>query len=291
MPEPLIQHVSDTAFLVAEARARESERAEALFDDPLARKLSGDKGKAIAASFHPMTAWTVVMRTLVIDAFVRQAAAAGIRTIVNLGAGLDTRPYRLDLPPELHWIEVDYPDVVAFKNRQLANETPRCRLTREGLDLSVTQQRRGLLERLAAASPRILVLTEGVIPYLTEEQVGALADDLHTTPQIAGWIVDYVSPESHAHRDRRVGKQMARAQFKFRPTDWYAFFARHGWRVRELHYLADEGQRVGRRPPLPFLARLIMTTLGRLAPAERRDALRKFIGYAWMEKDVGRTHA
>jgi methyltransferase (TIGR00027 family) len=284
MVEPLIQHVSDTAFLVAEARARESERPEALFRDPLARRLSGDKGQAIAASFHPMTAWTVVMRTLVIDAFVQQAVAAGFRTIVNLGAGLDTRPYRMDLPAQLHWIEVDYPDVVAYKERLLANETQHCRLTREGLDLSITEQRRALLARVAAASPRILVLTEGVIPYLTEDQVGALADDLNATPHVTGWILDYVSPESHAYRDRQVGNRLARAPFKFRPEDWYAFFAQHGWRVRDLHYLADESQRVGRRPPLPLMARLIMKTLGRFAPPERRDAFRKFIGFAWMEK-------
>ena len=286
MTEPLIQHVSDTAFLVAEARARESERTEALFRDPLARRLSGDKGRTIATSFPPMTEWNVIMRTLVIDAFVQHAIAAGFRTVVNLGAGLDTRPYRLDLPSDLHWVEVDYPDVVAYKEQHLATERPRCRLTREGLDLSITEQRRGLLARLASASARILVLTEGVIPYLTEDQVGTLADNLNATPQVAAWIVDYLSPESHAYRDRRVGKRMARAQFQFRPADWYGFFAQHGWQVRDLHYLADEGQRVGRRPPLPFMARLIMKTLGRLAPPERRDTFRKFSGYAWMEKGV-----
>jgi O-methyltransferase involved in polyketide biosynthesis len=46
-----IQHVSDTAFLVAQCRAIESARGDALFHDPLAAKVAGDKGEAIIASF------------------------------------------------------------------------------------------------------------------------------------------------------------------------------------------------------------------------------------------------
>ncbi len=128
----------------------------------------------------------------------------------------------------------------------------------------------------------MLVLTEGVVPYLDLEQVGALADDLHATAHVAGWVVDYVAPESHRYRDRRVGRHMTHAQFKFRPADWFAFFAEHGWKTRAIEYLADEAKRVGRRPPLPFTIRAIMKVLGALAPRERRERFRKFAGYVWM---------
>jgi O-methyltransferase involved in polyketide biosynthesis len=43
MSEPLIQNVSDTAFMVAVYRAMESERPDALFHDPLVRKLAGER--------------------------------------------------------------------------------------------------------------------------------------------------------------------------------------------------------------------------------------------------------
>jgi len=278
--DPLIQHVADTAFLVAHARAVESARPDALFSDPLAAKLAGEKGRLIAASFPVMTAWSVVMRTLIIDAFIREAWASGVRLFVNLGAGLDTRPYRLDLSPDTRWLEADYPHVLDYKERCLAGETPHGHLERIPVDLADVGQRGRFLGRIAGT--RMLVLTEGVVPYLDLAEAGALADDLRRTAGVEGWVVDYVAPESHRHRDRRVGKQLGKAQFKFRPDDWFAFFASHGWKARTVNYLADEGARVRRRPPLSLRTRLLLKLLTPLTPPSRRGAFRRFMGYAWM---------
>ncbi|HXI58928.1 MAG TPA: SAM-dependent methyltransferase [Polyangia bacterium] len=284
MAEPLVQHVSDTAFLVANARAVETERPAPLFRDPLAARLAGEKGRAIGAAFPAMTGWTVVIRTVIIDAFVAEAIAGGVDLVVNLGAGLDTRPYRLELPQALQWIEVDYPDVIAFKEQRLASETPHCRLERVGLDLTAGADRRALFAKLAARANRMLVLTEGVVPYLDEAQVADLADDLRAVPQVASWIVDYLSPESHKYRQRmKVTRQLTQAPFKFRPPDWFGFFARHGWCAKEIRYLVDEGKRLGRRPLLPLMTRLLLATLLRFAPPEKRDAFRKFAAYVVLE--------
>ncbi len=283
MADPIIQHVSDTAFLVAHVRAAETVRPDALFRDPLAARLAGDKGKAIAAAFPAMTAWTIVIRTVIIDTLIRQAIAGGVDLVVNVGAGLDTRPYRLHLPSNLTWVEIDYPDVIAFKEQHLGSETPRCQLERIGLDLAVEADRRALLATLDARATLMLVLTEGVVPYLDVAQAAALADDLRALPRVASWIVDYLSPESHAQRDRSVSRRLGQAQFKFRPPDWFGFFASHGWRAKETRYLADEAQRVGRAPPFPLMARLMMRVLGRFAPPKKRDAFRKFAAYVVLE--------
>ena len=64
--------------------------------------------------------------------------------VVNLAAGLDARPYRMALPPNLDWIEVDLPDLVDYKERILAGETPACRLERVRLDLADVAARRKL---------------------------------------------------------------------------------------------------------------------------------------------------
>src|SRR6476469_9976941 len=107
MANPLIQTVSDTAFMVATYRAMESERADALFHDPLAAKLAGEHGREIVANLTRdarLGEWFVAIRTHIIDALIRAAVAEGIDTIVNLGAGLDTRPYRMQLPGSLRWI-------------------------------------------------------------------------------------------------------------------------------------------------------------------------------------------
>jgi methyltransferase (TIGR00027 family) len=286
MSGPAIRHVSDTAFLVAHCRAIESARADALFDDHLAARLAGEKGRAITASFPfaPMVRWNVAIRTVIIDDFISSSIARGVDTVLCLGAGLDTRPYRLDLPRDLTWIEVDYPDIVAFKNERLAGEAPRCHLERIGLDLADISVRRALFERVDARASRTLVLTEGVILYLEEPQVALLADDLRALVHVDGWIVDYISRESLDYRERAgVNRLMEQARFSFRPADWFGFFATHGWRVREIRYLPDEGTRLGRRPPLPRRIRLIMRLFGWLAPKERRSALAQFAGYAILE--------
>jgi methyltransferase (TIGR00027 family) len=281
-----ITHVSDTAFLIAHCRAVESARPDALFRDPLAERLAGEKGRVITDSFPfgRMVQWNVAIRTVIIDGFIASAIARGVDTVLCLGAGLDTRPYRLDLPSDLTWIEVDYPDIIAFKSERLAGETPRCELERVGLDLSDVPARRDLLARVDARAKRILVLTEGVILYLEEAQVASLADALRSLAHIEGWIVDYVSKESHSYRERAgINRLMEQARFRFKPDDWFGFFAGHGWRVREMRYLPSEGARLGRRPPLPRRIRWIMSLLGWLAPKERREAFSRFAGYAILE--------
>src|SRR3954462_5915422 len=122
MPTPAaddhLHHVSDTALWVAHYRAEESERPDALFRDPYAKVLAGERGRRIALSMGPTsryTRWTLVIRTVLIDRFIADAIAAGFDTVLNLGAGLDSRPYRLALPEALQWIEVDQPQIIDHK--------------------------------------------------------------------------------------------------------------------------------------------------------------------------------
>ena len=281
-----IEHVSDTAFLIAHFRAVESARADALFRDPLAAVLAGARGNAIAAGWPTvaMTAWMTAVRTVVIDDYVRAAVARGVDVIVNLGAGLDTRPYRLDLPAALHWIEVDYPDVIAFKESGLVGQTPGCRLERLGIDLAEASGRRAFFDRLNASGKRLLVLTEGVVPYLDLRQAGELADDLRRLRLVDGWIVDYLSPESHRYRKKSgVQAHLQRSPCKFEPPDWFAFFAERGWRPREIQYLPEAGVRLGRPAPLPLRARLLIKLSRLLTPKAGANALARFSGYVLLE--------
>src|SRR5436190_1700661 len=101
MADDTLQHVSDTALWVAYYRAEESERTDALFHDPYAKRLAGERGRRIAENMGPSaryTRWTLVIRTVLIDRFIAAAVHDGVDTVVNLGAGLDSRPYRLGLP-------------------------------------------------------------------------------------------------------------------------------------------------------------------------------------------------
>src|SRR6266571_1371476 len=126
MSSPLT-HISDTARWVAVYRAMESERPDAIFKDPFARRLAGAQGEAIVQALPQgrTWAWPMIVRTAVFDeAILRTVTAEGVRTVLNLAAGLDTRPFRLALPPELRWLDVDLPDMIAYKREALAAERP-----------------------------------------------------------------------------------------------------------------------------------------------------------------------
>src|SRR5262245_27077063 len=101
--DSVVTGVADTALWVATYRARETERPDALFRDPLAGVLAGERGKKIAQALahSEIMYWVMVLRTVAIDDLVTKAISLGVDTVLNLGAGLDTRPYRMNLPPSL----------------------------------------------------------------------------------------------------------------------------------------------------------------------------------------------
>jgi methyltransferase (TIGR00027 family) len=282
-----ISHVADTAFLISHYRALESARPDALFRDPFAAKLSGEKGQVIGRAMNrEMTAWSVAIRTIIIDDLIREAIATGTDTVLNLGAGLDARPYRLDLPGGLLWIEADYPDVIAYKKSVLAGETPNCKLEQVSIDLSDDQKRREFLSSLPSRAENLLVLTEGVIPYLDNKQVGALADDLCNLAKSTrlAWILEYLPKNVYIHRRTATGaKQMRNAPFKFRVRDWFGFFASHGWHQREIRYLGIEGIKLGRRAPLPWKTRITIRIVRLFRRKRNRGRLERLLGYAILE--------
>jgi methyltransferase (TIGR00027 family) len=286
MPDTPIENVSDTAFWVAHYRAVETERPDALFRDPLASRLAGDRGSKIASAI-PMsgvTGWVVAIRTAIIDDYIRRAVAEGIDTVINLGAGLDARPYRMDLLESLHWIEADYPQMIEFKEARLAAERPRCPLDRVKIDLADVLERRQMLGRANANAKKLLVLTEGVIPYLTAEQVGSLADDLRALDHLCYWIAEYHSPEVIKYRERSgIQKKLQNAPFKFKPDDWFGFFAQHGWRPKQIRYLAEEAELLRRPIEIPFWPKVLMTIRSLFASKERRAAFKRFSGYVLLE--------
>src|SRR5215831_13034214 len=193
---PLIRNISDTALWVAVYRARETERPDALFRDPLARKLAGERGEQIARSmeFGERHAWSYVARTWLVDRIVTEQVTQGTEMVVNLAAGLDTRPYRMDLPRSLRWIEVDLPGMIDYKEQVLGGSKAACELKRVRLDLSNLNVRRELFADLGRSATKVLVLSEGLIIYLTRDEVGTLARDLAAQPSFQSWVLDLVSP-------------------------------------------------------------------------------------------------
>jgi methyltransferase (TIGR00027 family) len=251
--DPLIRNVSDTARWVAVYRARESDRKDAVFRDPFARALAGERGEQIANAlpWGEENAWSWTSRTYLVDRFIADQIAAGVDLVVNLAAGLDARPYRMELPSSLKWIEVDLPEILDYKEGVLAGATPKCPLERVRLDLDNVDARRGLFSRLGRTGNNVLVISEGLLIYLMPDQVGALSQDLAAPATFRHWIVDIVSPGLLKMVSERMGDivREAGAPYLFGPSEGPPFFERYGWQPIKVRGLLKTASRLKRLPP------------------------------------------
>jgi len=243
-----VRNVSDTARWVAAYRALESGRKDAIFHDHLAERLAGERGRAIAdlASVHSQ--WALITRTRLIDDLILRAVAKGANCVLNLAAGFDTRPYRLSLPSDLLWIEADLPDLIDEKEKLLRDETPRCNLARERVDLADAATRTAVLHDINGRATRTLVITEGLMLYLETAQVVELADALAAESSLRQWIVDFSSPEIVEMMKRGMGAALVHAPFKFVATGGVTLFERQGWQAERVLSLMKEAGRLRRLP-------------------------------------------
>jgi methyltransferase (TIGR00027 family) len=248
--DPAIRHIADTAAWMTFFRAQETDRPDALFRDPFARRLGGERAVQIAAAMPgtARNAWAFVTRTWLFDQFILQEVERGADLVVNLAAGLDARPYRLLLPSSLTWIEVDFPDLLAPKEQVLRDDKPACRLERTGLDLSDVTARREFFAEAGRRSRKTLVVTEGLLTYLTPEEVGALAADLARPASFQRWVVDIASPGLLRIMQRQMGKALdqAGAPFKFGPEEGPGFFTRFGWRPIDVRPMLETAAQLKR---------------------------------------------
>jgi methyltransferase (TIGR00027 family) len=220
-----------------------------------------------------------VGRTYLFDQFIVERLGQGVDMVVNLAAGLDARPYRMDLPATLQWVEVDLPGILDYKEAVLAGATPRCALERVRLDLSDLAARRALFERLGCRAGRALILTEGLLIYLTADAVAALARDLAAPPAFHDWILDVASPGLLRLLQKQLGPQLNRASapLQFGPPEGPEFFVPSGWRpVRVLSPLKT----AARFKRLSFWLRLAAM----LQESQGRQGSRPWSGICLLEK-------
>ncbi len=272
-----IRNVSDTALWVAIYRAMESERPDAIFRDPYARRLGGERGEAIIRELPDGAAmsWPLVVRTAVMDEIVQRCVREGARTVLNLAAGLDARPYRMDLPADLRWIHVDMPEMVEFFREQMASETPRCRLEFVAADLRDADVRRDVLARAATEAP-VLVITEGLLIYLQADDVAALARDLHDIAKARWWLSDLASPTLLKRLERTWSPKLraGNAPFVFGPREGTDFFSPFGWKESEFRSHWDESIRLKRTMKGAWFWRAMMA----ITPKRKREKIKRISG-------------
>jgi methyltransferase (TIGR00027 family) len=259
MDGPLLSNVSDTARWVALYRAWESARKDALFRDPFAERFAGRRAEAIAARIprSGRNGWPIIARTKLIDDLVLSSVATGCDCVLNLAAGFDTRPYRLKLPPSLLWIEADLPPLLEEKERLLAGAVPICQLRREKIDLADSTSRAAFLAVATLGSRAVLVITEGLLPYLQDDEVRGLSRDLHALRPLRFWVLDFFSPAIRDQMTQRTGGLFDRAPLRFAPPEGVRFFELLGWSVCNVENLLKSAARFHRLTwPMRLLALL-----------------------------------
>jgi methyltransferase (TIGR00027 family) len=269
---PVPAGVGRPALGMAHIRAEESDRPDRLFDDPFAGELvvaapdalpgeaSGTPAEAASAPAPSRATWAMLVaqgaiRTRFYDDYLLDACAAGCRQVVLLGAGLDTRAYRLEWPPGVRLFELDRPDVMAFKERVLARHgaTPRC--GRRGVPVDLRAPWSSELTRAGFAAGRDTVwLAEGLLAYLTEQEAARLLTVVSRLSVPGSRLAleygeaGFSWPAGDLDvADRGMGEDTAmwRSGLGSEAPVW---LSRHGWRTR-VHEVAAVARGYGRPPP------------------------------------------
>lgn len=208
-----LEGVGATAVAVAVARELESQRDDRVLFDPLAAEFVTATGEQVNDDHHTMSPaaretlismqYSVVGRTRFLDDVCAAALADGVEQVVILGAGLDTRGFRLGWPTTVSLFEVDRRDVFTVKEPVIAaaGRQPSCRRL-----LVVADLREQWTDALRAAGfdehrPTVW-LAEGLLVYLdTDIVVGLLAAVTAASPTGSRFGVTLRTELGEQHRD------------------------------------------------------------------------------------------
>jgi methyltransferase (TIGR00027 family) len=216
--------VGTTAVLVAAARARETESPDPLIRDPYARLLVdgadigvwgnfldpavqqriADADPAVAAQFENMLGYQAV-RTHFFDAFFAEAVESGVRQIVILASGLDSRAYRLEWPQGTVIYEIDQPKVLEYKATTLAEHGVQPTAQRHEVAIDLRQDWPAVLKAAGfdPAAPTAW-LAEGLLMYLPAEAQDRLFEQITALSAPGSWV----SAEAVRHQDEERRAQM-----------------------------------------------------------------------------------
>jgi methyltransferase (TIGR00027 family) len=176
-----VNDLAATARWTAAARALETGRPDALFDDPWAAALAGEAGRRWAEVRPLAMLAPMLVRTRFFDDFLRRVTLGGVTQVILLGAGLDTRALRLSWPPDTTVFEVDQPDVIRYKEEVLRGSaaSPRCaRHLRISADLGEGSWRARLVEAGLDPGATSAWLAEGFLFYLPVDTISTLLDQV-----------------------------------------------------------------------------------------------------------------
>ncbi|MFG2843044.1 class I SAM-dependent methyltransferase [Kitasatospora sp. NPDC048296] len=257
-----MEAVSKTAQWTAAARALESERPDAVFVDPYARTVAADTGFTLLERYAGAgTVEYLAIRTGYLDRAVAEAVAGqGIRQVVFVATGMDTRPFRLDCWAEGTKVyELDRPALLLAKDELLGGVEPPAGLTRHpvAVDLAGKWTELLLLAGFRPNQPTLWVI-EGLMFFLAEEDVRRLLGTVRKLSAdgsvLLGDFASRVSLINPMARPFLSALAEDGAPWRFGTDRPEEFLAECGWQAREVRQPGDEGAEFGRWP-YPVVAR------------------------------------
>ena len=273
--------VGSTAVMVAAARAAETARDEPLIRDPFAKVLVQGAGTGVwelilddefdakvavldpevAAIFEHMGNYQAV-RTHFFDEFFTGATAAGIRQVVILASGLDSRAYRLPWPTGTVVFEIDQPKVLEYKAARLAEHGTLPSVRRHAVPVDLRADWPQAL-REAGFDPDAPTawLAEGLLMYLPADAQDRLFEQITALSAPGSRIaVETVGTQADDRRaEMRARFERIAAQFGMEQTldvgelmyddpdraDVEQWLDEHGWRAGAVS-AQEEMRRLGR---------------------------------------------
>jgi O-methyltransferase involved in polyketide biosynthesis len=270
-----VQGVSLTALWTAAQRAQESARPDRLVEDPLAETLAGPEGARIMeilqAGEPPSP--TVAIRTRFFDDRIvdRTSAGTGLegtglegtgregtgregpaRQVVLLGAGMDSRAFRLGLLPHVTVFELDHPELLRLKDQRLerAGAKPTCERRSVPCDLGGAWVVELLSSGFSTKEASVFV-AEGLLMYLDEREVDGLLDVLGTLSVPGSTLLADVCGRSLRYSPYMTewfaGLERAGMAWRFATDEPEVLLSEHGWEADVVRY-GDERAHFGRWP-------------------------------------------
>lgn len=248
---------------MAAVRAIESQRSDRLFEDPLAAQLAGDETIASVApaakEYEDKGIPLVVVRTRFFDDFLTPLTVQ-VRQVVILGAGMDTRAFRLTWTTDTHLYELDQAEVLKTKEFLLKNTPAKCHRHLITADLRQPWSEFLINEGYQVETPSVWLL-EGLLYYISQTQAHDLLEMITRLSAPGSWLgADLINQKLIQQSSDKLAKH-----WLYGCDEPEALLATYGWKATVVQP-GDEGVNFNRYtskfPPrsVPDVARCFFVT-------------------------------
>jgi len=254
--------ISQTAFYCCGVRMLDAASAKPICGDVYAKVFMNEEGLRILEKFkdevNPNT--SNVARARIVDDLLREELRANPKLrLVLIGAGFDSRAYRLEGGT---WIELDEPQVIAYKNERLPASQARNPLQRIPIDFSSESLAQKLSAVAGNGGPTVIVI-EGVFMYLEQETIRELLQTLQAVWPEHKLICDLMTRKFFERYGRTIHEKLTGmgARFKFTVDNPEELFVRSGYQRMACFSIVEKSAEYQSRKIPKILLRTLLRTL------------------------------